>query len=87
VESNSGEWTGSATTLLESIQPESGFDKTIPNNPRALGAELMRIAPVMRSIASISYEAQNASPAPARKLFVLRKTKGNSLFENSVTKV
>ncbi|MDD5599503.1 MAG: hypothetical protein PHV82_16265, partial [Victivallaceae bacterium] len=50
VESNSGEWIGSATTLLKSIQSESGFDKTIPSNPRALGAELMRIAPVMRSI-------------------------------------
>ncbi len=85
VESNSGEWVGSATVLLESIQPESGFDKTIPNNPRALGAELMRIAPVMRSIGIDILRGAKREPGTGRKLFVLRKTKGNSLFENSVT--
>jgi len=84
VESNGGEWAGSATTLLESIKPETGFDKTLPGNARALGSELMRIAPVMRSVGIDILRPEKREGGTGRKLVVLRKVKGNSLFENSV---
>lgn len=84
VESNSGEWVGSATTLLESIQPETGFDKTIPGNARALGSELMRIAPVMRSVGIDILRPEKREAGTGRKLVILRRVKGNSLFEGSV---
>ncbi len=85
VESNDGEWAGSATTLLEKIQPETGFDKTIPANARALASELMRIAPVMRSVGIDILRSNKRESGTGRKLFILRKTKGNSLFENGVS--
>jgi len=84
VESNGGEWAGSATTLLESIQPETGFDKTLPGNARALGSELMRIAPVMRSVGIDILRPEKREGGTGRKLVILRKVKGNSLFESGV---
>jgi hypothetical protein len=85
VESNGGEWAGSATTLLSSVQPETGFDKTIPANARALASELMRIAPVMRSVGIDILRSNKREAGTGRKLFILRKTKGNSLFENGLS--
>ena len=85
VESNSGEWAGSATTLLSSVQPETGFDKTIPANARALASELMRIAPVMRSVGIDILRSNKREAGTGRKLFILRKIKGNSLFENGLS--
>jgi len=84
VESNGGEWAGSATTLLESIKPETGFDKTLPGNARALGSELMRIAPVMRSVGIDILRPEKREAGTGRKLVILRRIKGNSLFEDSV---
>ena len=83
VESHGGEWVGSATVLLECIQPETGFDKSIPNNAKALGSELMRIAPVMRSVGiDISRSAKRES-GTGRKVFVLKKIR-DDLFEGFV---
>ena len=84
VESNGGQWCGSATTLLEYIKPESGFDKRIPDNPKALSSELMRIAPVMRGIGIDIVRSKKRESGTGRKLFILRKNKGDTLFENSV---
>ncbi len=84
VESNGGEWAGSATTLLESIKPETGFDKTLPGNARALGSELMRIAPVMRSVGIDILRPEKREAGTGRKLVILRRIKGNSLFKGSV---
>ncbi len=84
VESNAGEWCGSATTLLEHIKSETGYDKRIPDNPKALSSELMRIAPVMRSIGIDIVRSKKRESGTGRKLFILRKSKGNSLFKNSV---
>jgi hypothetical protein len=84
VESNGGEWAGSATTLLESIKPETGFDKSLPGNARALGSELMRIAPVMRSVGIDILRPEKREAGTGRKLVILRRVKGNSLFEGSV---
>jgi len=84
VESNGGEWCGSATTLLGHIKPETGYDKRIPDNPKALSSELMRIAPVMRSIGIDIVRSKKRESGTGRKLFVLRKSKGNLLFKNGV---
>ena len=84
VESNGGRWCGSATDLLEYIKPKTGNDKRIPKNPKALSSELMRIAPVMRGIGIDIIRSKKLEPGTGRKLFILRKNKGNSLFENGV---
>jgi hypothetical protein len=86
VESNGGQWCGSATTLLEYIKPETGFDKRIPDNPKALSSELMRIAPVMRSIGIDIMRSKRREPGTGRKLFILRKNKGNTVFGDGVNK-
>ena len=86
VESNGGQWCGSATTLLEHIKPKAGFDKRIPDNPKALSSELMRIAPVMRGIGIDIMRSKKRESGTGRKLFILRKNKGNTLFENGVNK-
>ncbi|MFH1797855.1 MAG: hypothetical protein ABH844_00685 [Candidatus Omnitrophota bacterium] len=84
VESNGGQWCCSATTLLEYIKPEPGFDKRIPDNPKALSSELMRIAPVMRGIGIDIVRSKKRESGTGRKLFILRKNKGDTLFEKSV---
>lgn len=92
VESNKGKWCGSATTLLEYIKPEAsgfaarraGYSKRIIDNPKALASELMRIAPVMRSIGIDIARNKKREAGTGRKLFILQKVKGNPLFGKDV---
>jgi hypothetical protein len=44
----------------------------------------MRIAPVMRSVGIDILRPEKREGGTGRKLVILRKGKGNSLFENSV---
>lgn len=84
VESNRGRWCGSATALLEYIRPKTGSDKRIPDNPKALSSELMRIAPVMRGIGIDIIRSTKRESGTGRKLFILRKNNSGTLFENNV---
>ena len=86
VESNGGQWCGSVTALLEYIKSESGYNKRIPDNPKALSAELMRITPVMRSIGIDIVRSKKRESGTGRKLFILCKNRDNSLFENGMNK-
>ncbi len=73
VMTNNGEWSGSAAELLAIITPEGTKDKTIPNTPRWLSSELMRIAPVMRSTGIDVIRLPKREAGTGRRLFVLRK--------------
>ena len=92
VESNKGKWCGSVTTLLEYIKPETsgfaarrvGYGKRIIDNPKALASELMRIAPVMRSIGIDIARGKKREAGTGRKLFILQKVKENLLFKKDV---
>lgn len=75
VESKGGEWIGSATMLLQYIKSELKTEHAeyIPRSAKAFGAELMRIAPVMRAIGIDILRCDRREPGTGRKLFVLRK--------------
>lgn len=73
VMTNNGEWSGSASELLERITPEGIKDKTIPNTARWLSSELMRIAPVMRNTGIDIVRLPKREAGTGRRLFVLRK--------------
>ena len=45
----------------------------------------MRIAPVMRSVGIDILRSNKREAGTGRKLFILRKIKGNSLFENGLS--
>ncbi len=73
VMTNNGEWSGSAAELLERIKPEGVKDKTIPDTPRWLSSELMRIAPVMRSAGIDIIRLPKREAGTGRRIFILRK--------------
>jgi hypothetical protein len=73
VESSGGYWEGSASELLKRVTPETGFDKSVPANPRALSSELMRIAPVLRNTGIDIKRSQSREAGTGRKKFVLSK--------------
>lgn len=73
LDSCSGFWEGSVTSLLESLRPEEGFDKTIPSNPRAFASELMRIAQVLRNVGIDVIRQERRQAGTGRKVFTLRK--------------
>lgn len=73
VMNNNGEWSGSAAELLDRIKPEGTKDKFIPDNPRWLSGELMRIAPVMRNVGIDIVRLTKREAGTGRRVFILRK--------------
>jgi len=73
VMSNNGEWSGSAAELLDRIKPEGTKEKFIPDNPRWLSGELMRIAPVMRNVGIDIVRLTKREAGTGRRVFILRK--------------
>jgi hypothetical protein len=73
VESNAGFWQGSVSAILEKIKSSNGFDKNIPQTPKALAAELMRLAPVMRNVGIDIIRSEKREAGTGRKVFIFRK--------------
>lgn len=80
VELNNGEWSGSVSTLLGILNPESNRDKHLPSTPRGLSSGLIRIAPVLRKIGIdiIRKDREGKTlrePGKGRSVLILRKIK------------
>ena len=73
VDSNGGVWQGAVSVLLAQLNPEGNTDKRLPYTPKAMGAELTRIAPVMRNIGIDICRSGKREPGTGRKIFVLRR--------------
>lgn len=73
VDNNAGFWQGSVSAILEKIKSPNGFDKNIPQTPKALAAELMRLAPVMRNVGIDIIRSEKREAGTGRKVFIFRK--------------
>lgn len=83
LESSSGEWQGSVTSLLEKINPEDHYDKHLPASQKALSSELMRIAPILRNVGIDVIRSIRREAGTGRKQIVLRQAKSGLFSEKA----